>query len=165
MPAHSLFHDFFNRSTGHRQHGSPASHGFDENKTKRLIPLNGEEQSQSISQQLALPFRVNLSDVLNELAIDVRLDLFFPVLAVPGLNFPGNLQRKAALPGDLNGQMGALGRSNASEKYQIRFLLFDKFIAVEINSVMNSADLWHGQLMTLKIADGHIKSVGIVGIE
>ena len=53
--------------------------------------------------------QIRLAEELDELAVDVRLDLRFEVVAEDRLDFTGNLQRNSGPFGDFNGQCTPFG--------------------------------------------------------
>ena len=78
----SVIDDFFDRAAPVRDDRRAASHRFDHDEAKRLVPLNGKEQRSGMPQQLVFLCMTDRPNPAYTLAIDQRFYLFGEVKAL-----------------------------------------------------------------------------------
>ena len=134
--------------------GRAAGHGLDHHQAERLLPGDREERAAGALQQPHLLLVGDLAEVLDVVA-EVGRDLALEVLALElVVHLAGDLQRRAGLPGDLDGARGALVGREASQEQQVVAAPGAERVGVEVERVRavveprqlgRRAPLVHGQ--------------------
>lgn len=115
-PVHAVLHDFLDRAAGKREHRSAAGHRFDHDESERLLPLNREQERSSPGEQRVFLCRIDLANVFDLTAVDVRGNLLLPVLPEDRLDLSSELQPDTRTARRANGEVRRLARMDATEK-------------------------------------------------
>src|ERR1017187_1154700 len=134
---HTLTNNFGYSPTPKREYRSSASHRFDHDQPKWLLPLDWEQHSHRAAKQFIFYCEVSLAHIFNEPPIDMRLNFGFKIVSENGLNLSGNLQWNAGALRDFDRGMHPLQRCDSAKKAQIPALLLLIPVLAQIDAVVN----------------------------
>ncbi len=127
---HAMTNDFRDRPPSVGEDGSPAGKTFDQHQAKRLRPIIGADQPDSVPDKIALLRVGNLSHKLNQGVVKERLHNPLEIGTVGRVDLCSHLQGQSNAFGQLNGLVRAFFRRDPSEKSQVLARLCVKFIQI-----------------------------------
>ena len=91
----AVLHDLGNRAISEGKHRRTAGHGLDHREPERLRPIDWEQESPRIAQELTLLALINLADELDARLVEERCNLGLEVYLVDLVDFGRDFERKA----------------------------------------------------------------------
>src|SRR6185369_5094693 len=105
------------------------------------------------------------TNILHQLAIDLRLDFCLEVRPELGLHVASHLQRYAGSLGHVDREVRTLDGSDASNEAQVVLFPCLELVLRQINAMVDHTGPRHRLSRTLRLADAHVIDIGIAMVE